>query len=82
MILSSALIFQTITVKEKDLVAAFKSVFFILRENIAFTKQNKLLDLLSDMGVMSSKEVLPGNANLRSQMIKEDLIETIGKINM
>ena len=64
--------------KEKDFMVAMKSVYFIPKENIAFSKYSKLLDFLSSVGGTSSVEDLPSNANMRGEQIKTELIATLG----
>ena len=71
---------QVLTVKEKDFYAATKGVWFILRQHIAFNKYEPMLELLSDVGACREKEKLPGNANLRSDLIKRELIQCLGRL--
>ena len=67
-----------LTVKEKDFYT--KGVWFILRQLIAFSKYEPMLELLSDVGACREKEKLPGNANLRSDLIKRELIQCLGRL--
>ena len=72
--------FQVVSVKEKDLTAAFRCIFFLLKENVAFRKYNAMLDLCAELGVIPSTRNLPGNANMRSERMKAELIQTLGKL--
>lgn len=69
-----------ISVKKQDLFVSLQATFFLLKENIAFAKYNPLLDLFTKLGAISSKESLPNNANLRGEMLKSELIATLGNI--
>lgn len=66
-------------VDSSDLMVALKSMYHVIHDNNeAFTKYESELDFLSDFKVCSTKEQKPGNANLRGQNIKADIIKVLG----
>lgn len=66
------------TIKENDFFLAVKSMFFLLKENIAFVKYSKLLNLMAEVGALSKVGDMPKNANLRGEIIKSEIIAALG----
>ena len=69
------------SVKKKNLMYSMKSMYMILKEKLAFSKYDSVLQLLGECGVdVTSLDALPGNANLRSERIKDEIIQVLGTL--
>lgn len=67
--------------KKKNLMYSMKSMYMILKEKLAFSKYDSVLQLLGECGVdVTSLDALPGNANLRSERIKDEIIQVLGTL--
>ena len=72
--------FQEIVLPQTLLITGLEAMYYTLYENIAFNKYESLMELIARVSdSQKKKEDLPGNANLRSQRIKSELIQALGK---
>lgn len=56
-------------------------MYNVLLQKTSITKYNDELAFLTFLGYAKSEEELPGNANLRSERIKSDLVHCIGEFS-
>lgn len=80
-LLFSSIIFsmQEISIRKSDLYTAIEAMYHVLKDNTAFRKYDSLMDLLARNNVTSKKEELPRNATLRSNRLKAEIIQALGK---
>lgn len=53
-------------------------MYKILRDKAAFTKYQSLMDFLEYLGCTIKKELRPGNAQLTSEHLKDEIITILG----
>ena len=72
--------FETyLKVDDSDLMVSLKTMYHVIHDdNAAFTKYESQLDFLADFNVTLTKANKPGNANLRSQRLKDEIIDVLG----
>ena len=60
-------------------MVSLKTMYHVIHDdNAAFTKYESQLDFLADFNVTLTKANKPGNANLRSQRLKDEIIDVLG----
>lgn len=67
-------------VDSSALMVALKTMYHVIKDNNAFLKYESELDFLSSFNVTVGKANKPGNANLRSQRLKSEIIDVLGNI--
>lgn len=56
-------------------------MYHTLKDNVAFRKYDSMMEFLARKAVVLDVSKKPGNANLRSERIKTEIIHTLGRGN-
>ena len=75
-----ALFEPQIVVERSQLLLALRTMYSLLQRRVAFDQFSKEMDFLTYLEVATPVSELPGNANLRSERIKSELIHVLGNV--
>ena len=73
---------QPLAVDKTDLRTEMEVMYRVMKSAAPFTSYVNWMDFLARKDVVVSREVKPGNANLRGEVIKAKLIEPLGRCKL